>query len=494
LREQTPRVGQWRTLKWREPIEILEAGRPFIVEDVSTLPETSFLEVLRDEGIRSVVSVPLTVRGRLIGCLGLGRGQTSGFTSQELDIVRDVADEVAIGIHQAELHEQVQRHAEELEARVAARTAQLRASETRFRAIFEQSALGIALLDRKGRVMAGNPALQRMLGRSGDELKGELFARFAYPDEKLARDLRVYREVAAGERDYHRVETRYARADGQVRWANLVLSLGRSPREKPQFVIAMVEDITERKQAQQALVQSEKLATTGRLAASLAHEINNPLQSVIGCLGLAEESLTEGDDEDLSEYLEMGLEELRRAARIVSRLRDVSRPVRVDEGSPTDLDELIERVLTLTRKRLKNEGIEVVRRTADDLPQPRVVPDRIQQVLLNLVLNAVEAMSEGGTLELATWYDNDRSEVCLAVSDSGMGMPSEVLENLFDPFFSTKDDGMGLGLFVSQNIVQEYGGLIEVDSEVGVGTTFTVRLPVERQEPRSGVGSRRVGI
>ena len=95
---------------------------------------------------------------------------------------------------------------------------------------------------------------------------------------------------------------------------------------------------------------------------------------------------------------------------------------------------------------------------------------------------------------MATWYDNDRSEVCLAVSDSGMGMPSEVLENLFDPFFSTKDDGMGLGLFVSQNIVQEYGGLIEVDSEVGVGTTFTVRLPVERQEPRSGVGSRRVGI
>ena len=220
---------------------------------------------------------------------------------------------------------------------------------------------------------------------------------------------------------------------------------------------------------------------TGRLAASLAHEINNPLQSVIGCLGLAEESLAEGDDEDLDEYIGMGLEELRRAARIVSRLRDVSRPVASDDGSPTDVNGLVERVLTLTRSQVKDGEIEVVRRMADELPKPNVVADRMQQVVLNLVLNAVEAMSQGGTLELATWYEEGRDVVCLAVSDSGVGISPDLRPHLFDPFFSTKEEGTGLGLFVSQNIVQEYGGWMEVESQVGEGSTFTIRLPVRRQ-------------
>ena len=476
-----PREGRWRSLEWQEPIEVLEAGRPFVVENVTTLPENGLAKVLRDGGMRSIVSVPLTVGGRLAGSLNLAREERGEFTSEDLDVVRDVADQVAIGIHQAELHEEVERHAEHLEQQVAARTAQLRASEARFRAVFEQSALGIALLDKKGRVLAGNPALRKMLGRSREDLVGQLFARFAHPDEEISGDVRTYRRIAAGERGHARVETRYVGADGEVRWANMVLSLVRDPRGEPTFVIAMVEDVTERKQAQAALVQSEKLAMTGRLAASLAHEINNPLQSVIGCLGLAEESLAEGDDEDLDEYIGMGLEELRRAARIVSRLRDVSRPVASDDGSPTDVNGLVERVLTLTRSQVKDGEIEVVRRMADELPKPNVVADRMQQVVLNLVLNAVEAMSQGGTLELATWYEEGRDVVCLAVSDSGVGISPDLRPHLFDPFFSTKEEGTGLGLFVSQNIVQEYGGWMEVESQVGEGSTFTIRLPVRRQ-------------
>jgi PAS domain S-box-containing protein len=460
----------------------MEAGRPFVVEDVTALPETGLVTVLRDDGVRSIVSLPLTVQGKLTGSLNLGRKEGGEFSSEDLDVLGDVADQVAIGIHQAELHEQVRRHAEDLEEQVAARTAQLRESEARFRAIFEQSALGIALLDSRGRVLAGNPALQEMLGLSREDLVGELFARFAHPDEEISSDVRIYREIATGDRDHHRVESRYIGADGEVRWANMVLSLVRGPRREPMFVIAMVEDITERKQAQAALVQSEKLATTGRLAASLAHEINNPLQSVIGCLGLAEESLTEGDDEDLDQYIEMGMEELRRAARIVSRLRDVGRPATSDEGTATDLNELIERVLTLTRSQVKDGQIEVVRRMADELPKPKVVPDRLQQVVLNLVLNAVEAMSGGGSLELATWYDEGRDEVCLAVSDSGVGISPDLQPHIFDPFFSTKEDGTGLGLFVSQNILQEYGGWIEVESKMGEGSTFTMHLPVGSRE------------
>lgn len=470
--------AEWCSLSWHRAVGVLAQGMSFVVEDRGEVPEADLKEILRAQGLRSMTCAPLVVGGTLFGCLRVGRKEAGGLSDTELAMLQAVADQAAIGIHQAELHEQLECHTEELEVQVAVRTAQLRASEARLRAIFEQSVLGIALLDNRGRVMAGNPALCDMLGRTREEIAGELFARFAHPDEEITAALRDFRDVARGEQDYQRLETRYVAADGDERWVNLVISPVLTASSEARFLIAMAEDITERKLTQAALVQSERLATTGRLAAALAHEINNPLQAVLGCLGLAKESVGDGDDEDLDQYLEMGLQELRRAAGIVSRLRDASRPVDTGRAEPTNLNGLIDDMLTLTERRLEEAQIEVVRRTAEGLPKPEVVPDRIKQVLLNLVLNGIDAMSRGGTLELATWYDDKRSEVCLGVKDSGPGIPAEVLPNLFSPFFSTKDDGLGLGLFVSQNIVQEYGGRMDVESEIGQGTTFTVRLPV----------------
>ncbi len=476
-KEVRSREGHWSPLMWDRALSVLAEGRPFVIEDLTELPLDAPEELLYAQGVRSVACAPLLVGGKLIGCLSLGRRQAGGLTPGELEIVGAVGDQVAIGIHQAQLYEQVRRHAEELEERVAVRTAQLRASEARLRAIFEQSAVGIALLDAKGRVMTGNPALCEMLGRTREELVGELFARFAHPDEEIEGYLRAFQEVAKGERGSQRTETRYVSAGGETRWANVVLSPVRGFDGEPHFLIAIVEDATEQRHTQAALIRSEKLATTGRLAAALAHEINNPLQAVLGCLGLAKESVVDGSRDELDGYLEMGLEELRRAARIVSRLRDMSRPVDKDMARPADVNELIDGTLKLTANRLDEAHIEVVRRTADGLPKPAVDPDRIKQVLLNLVLNAIEVMPQGGRLEVGTRYDDERAEVCVTVSDSGPGIPKDVLPNLFSPFFSTKDDGMGLGLFVSQNIVEEYGGRVEVESEMGQGAMFTVRLP-----------------
>lgn len=476
--EQGSCEPDWCSLSWDRAADLLAQGTPFVVEDRDHVPEPALAEALEAEDVHSMTCVPLTVGGTLLGCLRIGRRTAGPLSGEELGIVAAVADQAAIGIHQAELQDRLERHAEELEHRVAVRTAQLRASEARFRAIFEQSVLGIALLDQRGRVMAANPALCEMLGRTSEGIAGQLFARFAHPDAEIRTALQGFRDIVNGERDYQRLETRYLGTDGRERWVKLVVSPVSDPEGEAQFFIAMAEDVTERKRAQAALVESEKLATTGRLAAALAHEINNPLQSVLGCLGLAEESLNDGDDQDLDQYLKIALEELRRAAGIVSRLRDVSRPVDQGQAEPVDLNELIDGMLVLTRKQLKEAGIRLVRRTPEGLPRPEVVPDRIKQVLLNLTLNAMEAMSEGGTLELATNYDDRRREVCLMVTDSGPGIPEEVLAQLFAPFFSTKDDGLGLGLFVSQNIVQEYGGRLEVESEMGKGSTFSVHLPV----------------
>ncbi len=608
------RLGKGRQipLTWNQSLETLRRGEAFVVEDVESLEPSPLADALRDEGVRSYVSVPLGAMGELIGSLNLGRRVPGGLKRPHMSAAWEVAAQVAIGLRQAQLYREIQRHAEELEDRVAIRTAQLRASEARFRAIFEQAALGIALLDEEGRLLATNPALRDMLGESNEALVGRGFAEFAYPYAGSEEMREIYRRIRDGARDHDRLETRYVRDDGETRWANVALSLVRDPRGEPEFVIALVEDITRRKQAQAelrkseqrqalalqalgggiydhsvpldesayhsegwaqvlgyrkselppydkfmdwlydrvhpddrarmkqayadfiagriesyhveirmrhksgrwvwveglaeaterdgdgrvthviglmrditerketqaALIQSEKLATTGQLAASLAHEINNPLQAVIGCLGLAEESLAQGDEDDFQGYLTIGLDELRRAADVVSRLRDLSRPTDVRGAQPTDVNELIDRVLTLSRKRLKSQRIQVRRRLTEDLPRPEVVADRVQQVFLNLVLNAVQAMPRGGELTITTSYDEDAGEVVAAFKDAGVGIPREVLPNLFEPFFSTKREGTGLGLFVSQNIAQEHGGRIEVDSEEGKGSTFTVRLPV----------------
>lgn len=473
--------GYRYSLARHQPMEDLQEGRPCTVEDIRTLSPNPLVETLRDAGMRSLASIPLKAQGKLIGCLSLARDEVGGLTHDELRLARDMADQLAIGLHQAQLRRKVRRQNERLEERVAQRTAKLRASEARFRAIFEQTAVGIALLDDRERVIASNPALQEMLGYGDRELAGRALTDFVHPDEDIEADLRTYRKMMAGERDYHRTETRYLDKDGETHWANIVLSLVRGSAGGPQFAIAMVEDVTERKKAQAAVIRSEKLATTGRIAASLAHEINNPLQTVTGCLGLTKESLAAGDGEDVKQYVEVAHEEVRRAARLVSRLRDLSRPTDFDAGEPTDVNGLIDRVLKLTQKGLRNQNIEADRHLAENLPRPVLVPDQIQQVFLNLMLNAIDAMPEGGQLKVSTGHDEASDEVVAAFADDGPGIPSDVLPDIFDPFFSTKSEGMGLGLFVSRNIVREHGGRIDVESETGEGCTFTVRLPVRAE-------------
>jgi PAS domain S-box-containing protein len=373
-------------------------------------------------------------------------------------------------------YERGQHHADELEKQVTRRTAALQASKARFQTVFEEAAIGIALLDMEGRLVKSNPALQEMLGYSDEELRGRLLTEFGHPDDAMA-GKELYQELVTGKHCRFKVEKRYARKDGQVVWGHLTLSLIRRAEGEPRFAIAIVEDITEQKQTQDALIQAEKLAITGRMAASLAHEINNPLQSVIGCLGLAQESLAEG--EDVSQYLQIALEELRRAAGIVAQLRDLHRRSEPEEREPADVNALLEQVLMLSEKQCQKRQVEVAWRPEADLPLFMLVPDRIQQVFLNLVLNAVDAMPEGGRLQVSTSQTGRPAGVHVTFSDSGMGIAPDALPHVFDPFYTTKTEGLGLGLYISQNIVEDHGGHIEVESQVGEGTTFTVWLPAE---------------
>jgi len=229
--------------------------------------------------------------------------------------------------------------------------------------------------------------------------------------------------------------------------------------------------LVERSQVQ--LVQSERLAATGRLAASLAHEINNPLQAIHNSLQLMLTFPLEAEEQ--REYLQMADEEVERLIGMVTRILEFARrPQR--EMQPTNLNEVIEKVLTLTSKYLQHRHVVLRQDLLPDAPAVLAIPDELGQVFLNLVLNAVDAMPEGGTLSISSRLTEDG---CLAVafSDTGHGIPPEHLDRIFEPFFSTKEEGTGLGLTVSYDVVKRHGGKITVQSVMGEGTTFTVWLP-----------------
>jgi two-component system NtrC family sensor kinase len=237
----------------------------------------------------------------------------------------------------------------------------------------------------------------------------------------------------------------------------------------------------ERSQAQ--LVQAEKMAAIGRLAASIAHEINNPLQAIHNSLHL---SLHQGlGEEKRLQYLNLAQGEVQRLIEIVQRMLDFYRPSR-GGAAPADANSIVENVLALAQKRLQHGDVRVHPHLSPDLPAVSVVADQITQVFLNVIINAIEAMPSGGGLHLETLLAEGGEWVLVRFRDTGVGMSPEQIANLFEPFYTTKSDGTGLGLAISYGIVERHGGTIEVSSQPGQGTTFVVKLPVRPAGPEKG--------
>lgn len=251
--------------------------------------------------------------------------------------------------------------------------------------------------------------------------------------------------------------------------ARLVSELRHGAVELEQRVAERTRQLQE-KQAQ--IIRAEKLAAVGRLAASVAHEINNPLQAIALHLQLlADEPLSSGGEK----RLDVVQQEFSRIASIVERLLDFQRP---QEGEQQSVNILatVDYVLMLAEKQLQRAGVHLVKRLPDKLAPVAVVENQLKQVFLNLILNAAEAMPDGGCLTITACQDG--TNLLIEFADTGPGLPPIVATHLFEPFFTTKEDGSGLGLAVSHEIVANHGGSLQVQSVPGHGATFTVTLPV----------------
>jgi two-component system NtrC family sensor kinase len=250
-----------------------------------------------------------------------------------------------------------------------------------------------------------------------------------------------------------------------------------------------VEERSEQLQtARMRLVQSERMASLGQLAASVAHEINNPVSGVSNLATVLQRLLEqgrvpEGREEEIRSYLTQIQEQTTRVGRIVSDLLSFSRRSS-PQSSDTDLNEVVDKTVTLVAHKLELQGVDLQVELEEGLPPLRCDASQIQQVAMNLLMNAAESQPRGGAVVVRTRFARDGKMAVLEVQDEGAGIPEDVLPRVFDPFFTTKEEGkgMGLGLAVVYGIVEAHGGHIDVASEPGEGTRVTVRLPLPRRE------------
>jgi two-component system, cell cycle sensor histidine kinase and response regulator CckA len=355
--------------------------------------------------------------------------------------------------------------------------------DKRFQATFDSAPVGIALADVEGRALESNQALRDLLGYTAEELQARTYVDYTHADD-LRAHLELSRQIVTGERASFQLEERYIHKDSTPIWVRVNVARVQDASGNFEYAVVVVESIDDRKRLEERLLQSQKLEAMGRLASGVAHDFNNVLTAITGYsdLALARPRLPEEARTDVAEIK-------RTAERAATLTRQLVAFGRKQTLSPRALalNEVVREIEAMLTS-LIGEHIELRTTLADELGRVRVDPGQIEQVIVNLVLNARDAMPEGGTLTLAT--ENVELEIpCvqLSVTDTGKGMDDRTAARIFEPFFTTKeaDKGTGLGLATVYGIVEQSGGHVDVRSRPGEGAVFTVVLP-RADLPRPG--------
>jgi PAS domain S-box-containing protein len=448
---------------FREMIRVRSADAGIVrADDIDLQPETSAF-------VRRALHyyVPCVVRGRMVAVIGLGRS-TGGalLSSEDLEILRTISGYVAVAIENSLLYQEQTERAAELEL-----------LKEFNESIVESINVGLLAVDSVGRITGCNTALEELLGVRRDEAVGarveDLFAEdFA---ETLQQALGAAGWELTGLRHIYKLHT----ATRSER--SLILNIAFAPLRRTEIAahtgaLVVLEDVTARVRLEEQLQQREKLSSIGLLAAGVAHEINTPLTGVSSYTQMLLAMFPTGDPKH--KLLEKIHRQTERATGIVNNLLNFSRTGTATEFDEVDVNRVLDDTLQLLEPQLRQSQIEIVRDYDSTLPCAYANGGKLQQVFTNLILNARDAIPNGGRITLSTATEDNES-VVIHVADTGIGIAPENVARIYDPFFTTKGvgRGTGLGLAVSYGIVQEHAGHIAVNSAPGRGTTFRITIP-----------------
>lgn len=448
-------------------------GEPVALDDASIPHLFSSDEYFRLARPRSILCQPLTVRGKSVGLVYLEHSLvTHAFTPGRIKILEVLASQAAISLENARLF------------------AELQESEERFRQFADKlpEVIWITDLDPE-RVVYCSPSFERIWGYPVEDLYREprLWIESIHPDDRT-RVLDEFSRWIAGESvSYHDIEFRIRQPNGAVRWVRENSVLTRNEQGKPTRVSGISADITQRKESEEAVQRAHaelthvaRVATMGQMTASIAHEINQPLAGIVtnaaACLRWL--ANTPPNTERASQAAARIIRDGELAAEVITRLRALFQKTELTR-TRLNLNEVILEVLSLVRGDLRRKHIALRFEPMEALPS--VPGDRVQlqQVLLNLFRNAIDAMDNAAThpLELVVRTRCLNQTVEVAVTDTGTGLEAGVLAHLYEAFFTTKTGGMGMGLSISRSIIESHGGTLVANNNAGPGATFVFRLP-----------------
>jgi two-component system sensor histidine kinase AtoS len=352
----------------------------------------------------------------------------------------------------------------------------LEESEKRYRMLFEKAGDAIFIIDaegaNKGRIIEANRAGEEMHGYSVDEILAMKITDLDSPDA-AQESAELIKRILQGEQIKTEIEHR--KKDGT--FFPVEMSAGLLEIGTHKYILAFDRDITERKRTEDALQRAEQIKICGEMAVGMAHEIKNPLAGIKVSIEVLMDELTLADSD--RDVLMKVISEIKRLELLIKALLNFARPPQ-PQFSLVDVQNILDTVASFSLKTSASSPVRVVKEYDDYLPKIMADPMQLQQVFMNLILNAVEAMPGGGTLALKTSLDQSANVLRVMISDTGKGIADEEKEKIFQPFFTTKSKGTGLGLAITKRLIEQHGGNIIAEKNNPKGTVFTISFPLRR--------------
>ncbi|MFH1195715.1 MAG: ATP-binding protein [bacterium] len=342
------------------------------------------------------------------------------------------------------------------------------------KSILHSTDSAILMVDEDEKIIAWNKSAEKIFGYKEEEVLGKGSSFLFPPGENYEKELQ-YIKSETKRRGYVKIDET-ERLDKKGRAISVELNVSKLPGKNGNYSgrSIIIKDKTEVKKLQEQVDQSEKLAVIGQLAAGVAHEIGNPLASISSLIQILQRKTS---DDFLSEQYATIKENIDRITKIVRELVDFSRPPSY-ENQPTQITDVIKTAIGIVKYDKRVKKVQFITEYDYEMPVIKIVPDQLLQVFVNILINALDAMAGQGNISVRSFHDDNFASI--EIKDSGCGMTKEVMDKIFNPFFTTKEvgKGTGLGLSVSYGIVKKFNGEILVDSEQGKGSIFTIKLPV----------------